>query len=532
MGKTFSTGLLTNGIWQDSSNNIGIGAAANASFKLQVTGATNLTGALSGTSGTFSGNVTSESLNITSASTSPVGLTITGADETFVKFIGPAGVKNWGFITTNLGASDFGIYQSNSAGGDPFSAGSPKLYFNGDGNVGIGTTTPTGTYGKLSVAGGISILNDNNAKLEIGRYSSGAPNSYIKIGASSNSLRITNAADTIDLVSFFNSGFTFFGTIPSVTNYIKYNFNVGTDQNIGFRSSSSIARLEATNDAVNANVPMEFAASTFIFTGGNVGIGTSSPSFILDVNDTNASGVRGLRISSSSSSVGPGLFLYLNSGTATNWAIGNSYFVGSALEFISSNSVGGNPGSAGTARMLITNTGNVLIGTTSNNGQGLLRVNGNVTVGNESLFNPAVIVFNNAQNAYRFGVNGSCTQWEFTNGAPTLVATVNGASGVYTALSDVNKKKDFEESTIGLNAILNLKPTLYRMITDDESVEKTLGLIAQEVKEFIPQAYVESGEGEDVFIGLQDRPIIAALVKAVQEQQAQIEELRQIVATK
>jgi hypothetical protein len=53
MGKTFSTGLLTNGLWQDSSNNIGIGGAANASFKLQVTGATNLTGALSGTSATF-----------------------------------------------------------------------------------------------------------------------------------------------------------------------------------------------------------------------------------------------------------------------------------------------------------------------------------------------------------------------------------------------------------------------------------------------------------------------------------------------
>jgi hypothetical protein len=58
MGKTFSTGLLTNGIWQDSSNNIGIGAAANASYKLQVTGTTNLTGALSGTSATFSGDLT------------------------------------------------------------------------------------------------------------------------------------------------------------------------------------------------------------------------------------------------------------------------------------------------------------------------------------------------------------------------------------------------------------------------------------------------------------------------------------------
>ena len=46
MGKTFSTGLLTNGIWQDSSNNIGIGGAANASYKLAVTGAGLFSGAL------------------------------------------------------------------------------------------------------------------------------------------------------------------------------------------------------------------------------------------------------------------------------------------------------------------------------------------------------------------------------------------------------------------------------------------------------------------------------------------------------
>jgi hypothetical protein len=69
MGKTFSTGLLTNGLWQDSSNNIGIGAAANASFKLQVTGTTNLTDNLTMTiaSGTksigFGGNTIAAAAN-------------------------------------------------------------------------------------------------------------------------------------------------------------------------------------------------------------------------------------------------------------------------------------------------------------------------------------------------------------------------------------------------------------------------------------------------------------------------------------
>ena len=80
------------------------------------------------------------------------------------------------------------------------------------GNIGIGTMCPTGTYGKLSVAGGISILNDNTAKLEIGRYSNSICNSYIKIGTNSNSLRITNAADSIDLVTFANCGFVGIGT--------------------------------------------------------------------------------------------------------------------------------------------------------------------------------------------------------------------------------------------------------------------------------------------------------------------------------
>ena len=153
------------------------------------------------------------------------------------------------------------------------------------GNVGIGTCTPTGTYGKLTVAGGISILDDNNAKFEIGRYSSSVTSSYIKIGTNSTSLKITNAADTTDLVSFLNTGSVFFGSIPSFTNYMKYNFNVGTDLNIGFRSSGGVSRLETTNDAVSANTPMEFAASRFNMVGGNVGIATACPTQLLQLGD-------------------------------------------------------------------------------------------------------------------------------------------------------------------------------------------------------------------------------------------------------
>jgi hypothetical protein len=74
------------------------------------------------------------------------------------------------------------------------------------GNVGIGTSAPTGTYGKLTVAGtGITMSADGSGKLEIGRYSAGTPNSYIKLGSTSGSLRISNAADAVDIVVIENN---------------------------------------------------------------------------------------------------------------------------------------------------------------------------------------------------------------------------------------------------------------------------------------------------------------------------------------
>jgi hypothetical protein len=73
--------------------------------------------------------------------------------------------------------------------------------------------------------------------------------------------------------------------------------------------------------------------------------------------------------------------------------------------------------------------------------------------------------------------------------------------------------------------VLGLKPTLYRMKTEANDTDKHLGFIAQEVKDFIPQAYQDNGD----FIGLDYNPIVAALVKAVQELSLEIEELKLLI---
>jgi hypothetical protein len=125
------------------------------------------------------------------------------------------------------------------------------------------------------------------------------------------------------------------------------------------------------------------------------------------------------------------------------------------------------------------------------------------------------------------GVTGDFAFKTAAGGASSnTVATINGTTGAYTATSDINKKKDFEQSTIGLNEILGLKPTLYRMKDDESEGQKELGFIAQEVKEFIPYAYVETGEEEEKFIGLNYNPIVAALVKAIQELKTEIDSLK------
>jgi hypothetical protein len=196
-------------------------------------------------------------------------------------------------------------------------------------------------------------------------------------------------------------------------------------------------------------------------------------------------------------------------------------------------------GTAGTVtsyseRMRINTDGNVLINESSPSAASLVHnfeVNGDIM----STGSVAGLFWANRSAAPSSGSNWY--GWYTTSGTIYLynpaagnIASINPSTGAYTALSDAAKKKDFEPSNVGLDAIKALKPTLFRMATDATDVPKQLGFVAQEVKDHIPQAYVEeqnvdaSGE-EAVYIGLNDRPIIAALVKAVQELEARVAQL-------
>jgi hypothetical protein len=206
-----------------------------------------------------------------------------------------------------------------------------------------------------------------------------------------------------------------------------------------------------------------------------------------------------------------------------------SYGVTSGYNFFIQSGVG-----SGSSGLVITSGNSVLVNESSPSAASLVHnfeVNGDIM----STGPVAGLFWANRQAAPSSGANwygwytASGTIYLY-NPAAGNIASINASTGAYTALSDAAKKKDFEPSSIGLDAVMALKPTLFRMETDDAEAPKQLGFIAQEVKDHIPQAYVEEQNvdavgNESVYIGLNDRPIIAALVKAVQELTARVAEL-------
>ena len=101
------------------------------------------------------------------------------------------------------------------------------------------------------------------------------------------------------------------------------------------------------------------------------------------------------------------------------------------------------------------------------------------------------------------------------------------ASGNITAVSDIAFKEDVTPFTRGLDAIMGLEPSNYmwKKETGLDRNRNYSGFIAQNVKENIPEA-IDGVEGK---YSLSDRPIIAALVNGMKEQQAEIKELKEMI---
>jgi len=90
-------------------------------------------------------------------------------------------------------------------------------------------------------------------------------------------------------------------------------------------------------------------------------------------------------------------------------------------------------------------------------------------------------------------------------------------------VSDARLKKNITNLNYGLYSIMKMHPVQYDWKDDSEKMKK-IGFLAQELKKVIPEAVVGDETKETLAVNYVE--IIPVLVKAMQEQQKQIEELK------
>jgi hypothetical protein len=248
-----------------------------------------------------------------------------------------------------------------------------------------------------------------------------------------------------------------------------------------------------------------------ITSGGNLGIGTDNPQNIIHVaknqnvslfQSTTTTSPAELQVYNTTNFLQMGVE-GVTGGTRMGGTIAYNAYFGSfnnyGITFHTNNS----------NRMTITSGGNILINTTSDNGA-RLQVSGLISVAG----------------GLRFSSSGAdANRWSvFWNGATGDLIVVNN-------LSDIRIKKDFDYDIKGLETIKKLKPLKFTWkdgISRSTSVSgkiRQYGFIAQETME-ADNYLAWYNESQDTWGIEQYESFTAVIVKAVQEQQTQIETLK------
>ncbi|HKC35216.1 MAG TPA: tail fiber domain-containing protein, partial [Chitinophagaceae bacterium] len=133
---------------------------------------------------------------------------------------------------------------------------------------------------------------------------------------------------------------------------------------------------------------------------------------------------------------------------------------------------------------------------------------------------------------FRLNSNGvSFKSDAFPSSDNTFLLGKSGArwSAVWSAngtiqTSDIRTKKNIQNMQYGLKEIMMMRPVTYQWKNETGGKSK-VGLIAQEVKTLIPEVVV--GDETKETLGMNYAELVPVLIKAIQEQQKQIEQLKQ-----
>ena len=260
----------------------------------------------------------------------------------------------------------------------------------------------------------------------------------------------------------------------------------------------------------------------------NVGIGTTSPStysakFAIKTSDQDVIGfvggtTYGMRFGANSSFA---VIDGVDAATGTS-AYNPLCMRGSQLLF----------NTAGTERMRIDSSGNVIIGTTTSYGRLTSIAASNSTRAAGILSQSSGDVANEAMVVGKYDNNTTTSQKFITftinnSAAGSGQINANGANAAaFGSYSDARLKENIEPLPPQLNNILALKPSEFDY---KDGLGHQIGFIAQEMQEVYPDVVGEGSDGMLTITGWSKTE--ARLVKAIQEQQTIINDLKARIET-
>ena len=290
---------------------------------------------------------------------------------------------------------------------------------------------------------------------------------------------------------------------------------------IGKVDSSTDFQIQASLGTTASNTVFlrnNSAEAMRIDSSGNVGIGTDSPSEPLHVNEGTGGVSTTLLLQNSSASVdGRGTNLTFKSSSTEIGQIQSKTVSGATSGILAFKTA-----SSGTLseQMRIDNSGNFLFATTntSTNSNGIRFFPTGSSGG-------CFAEFYNGDDgqALNIGRNSNGAVTNFINGS-TTVGSISLASGTTYNTSSDARLKDVTGKARGLEVIGQLNPVTYNW---KESGQADEGLIAQEIEELVPNAV---NQDEDGYYQMDYSKLVVHLIKAVQEQQEQIESLTSEIA--
>jgi hypothetical protein len=544
---------------------------SNAAF----TGSVNITGSLTvtttapelqvGATGVTLGNIITDNHNVTGSLrvSGSFGLNKAVPQRQYTQVANTNGIV---FTIQNANASNEGYIIGFDSIGSTYlqlsdSTNTARVYLNSSGssyidsgNVGIGTTNPVGKLNIWPANNSVAVLRGNSG------VSTSVP-AFEFFSHNSSGTQGGLAINTFDTTSQERLRITYDGLVGIGTSSPSYKLQVGDLANTsavyndifvtgdrvnndGYyarlifgnssQSGGSTASIRGERKTSNFGTELTFYTNTFgsagngtermrITSEGAVGIGTTDPS-------GTRLRVEGGELRVTTTNLGVALYRSANTGeiAAYNWD-GAAWV---PLGYAAQSHIWKNSGTEG-MRLTTVNPNNMAclsVGDSSPGGSYAI----NAKSGNGAFAAKAT----GGGDANYYSTSNTIGYHIYADrgaGAVFYVATngdVRNANNSYGSTSDIKLKENITDASPKLEDLLKVKIRNYNFISD-ETKTKQIGVIAQELEEIFPNMVSEEKQmtSEETVKTVKYSVFVPMLIKAIQEQQAQIEELTQKVNT-